>query len=119
MKISMKANSTYISSHTAKLLKDCKLESSAYYCNGKLIRKPLFRGKTICAKDEIYPAYTWQEILWEYPRQFFGDKWRATYPAGGYCDEAGYPSDILYLLQQKEYIEADELFKTHCILIKE
>lgn len=115
----MEANSTHISLETAKLLKDCKLNSSAYYCNKKLIRKPLFRGKTISAEDEIYPAYTWQEILWEYPQEFFGKCSEAVIPSAGYCDEAGCPAYLLALLQQKKYDQADKYFRDNCILIKQ
>ena len=110
----MKANSTHISLETAKLLKDCKLNSSAYYCNEKLIRKPLFRGKTISAENEIYPAYTWQEILWEYPQEFFGsDLWFDNHNAKWWI----YSDSIFRFLQKKKYDEVDQYFRDNCILI--
>lgn len=119
----MKANSTHISLETAKLLKDCKVESEYFYYQDELIHNELFykiynehkelgiygielqeKMKNIC-----YSAYTWQEILWEYPILFFGNEEGSEY----------YKSiNILQKLQDKEYDKADKYFRDNCILIK-
>lgn len=109
----MEANSTHISLETAKLLEG-KLRidnewgyySTAYdnYETYALSGNPAFwRGQP------NYPAYTWQEILWEYPILFFGNEEGSEY----------YKSiNILQKLQDKEYDEADKYFRDNCILIK-
>lgn len=128
----MKANSTHISLETAKLLKDCGVDSEYYYYQNELIHNELFykiynehKGMGIYGvqcqhkmMSKCYPAYTWQEILWEYPQEFFGKCSEAVIPSAGYCDEAGCPAYLLALLQQKKYDEADKYFQDHCILTK-
>lgn len=89
-------NTTHISLETAKLLKDCKINSESTY----QIQHSLNYYQTIgkkscglgdkvlreCGMDVEYPAYTWQEILWEFPAEFFGvtteeemEKWENKY----------------------------------------
>ena len=106
----MKANKTHISLETAKLLKNCGVESEwgyyteAYdnYSDYKLSNNPHFwKGQP------NYPAYTWQEILWENAEEFFRKEhifFRTII--------------ILDLLQQKKYDEADKYFRDNCKLIK-
>ena len=90
----MKANKTHISLETAKLLKDCGVESE-YYWQESLIMSSLIsdlrkgigwtgnwylkEAKYASIEDEdkiyeghLYPAYTWGEILWENAEKFFG-----------------------------------------------
>lgn len=106
----MEANSTHISLETAKLLKDCGVESNSVFIN--TIEGDPDDGwkisKSINGVGE-YPAYTWQEILWEYPILFFGNEEGSEY----------YKSiNILQKLQDKEYDKADKYFRHYCILIK-
>jgi hypothetical protein len=118
----MKANSTHISLETAKLLKDCELESKLVWCKNEANRyyipaKPITREKSNENAWSIpYPAYTWQEILWEYPQEFFGEDAYDTF--GGYCHTCRFTVDILDFLQDKEYDKADKYFRDNCILIK-
>jgi hypothetical protein len=119
----MEATKDHISLETAKLLKDSGIESEYYYVHDLWggLENEIKKGNRPEGgySWSVYPAYTWQEILWEYPQEFFGEKkWKATYPSGGYCDEAGYLADIMNLLQQKKYKEADQYFRDNCILIK-
>ena len=108
----MKANKNHISLETSKLLKDCGVESEwgyyteAYdnYSDYKLSNNPHFwKGQP------NYPAYTWQEILWEDAEKFFG---------GGDSYRESCIIEILRLLQQKEYDEADKYFRDNCKIIK-
>ena len=113
----MKANNTHISLETAKLLKDCKVACGQVYSpylNGWIIELTENAGTTI---SQQLPAYTWQEILWEYPTEFFGNVgWDGD---DGYVNDSEYyTTEILYLLQQKEYDKADKYLQDHCILIK-
>jgi hypothetical protein len=120
----MEATKDYISLETAKLLKDSPIKSKYVYNyidpNIPIIIHrydfmeempqikfyPPYR-ENITA--EYYPAYTWQEILWEYPVLFFGNEEGSEY----------YKSiNILQKLQDKQYDEADKYFKDNCILIK-
>ena len=125
----MEANSTHISLETAKLLKDCEIESRYFYTTNDGI---LDTNNFVNIADSFdsdfkrtfinnyYPAYTWQEILWEYPERFFWGK--------NFSYDAEYDNEwangnfivfrLLQLLQQKEYDEADEYFRENCILIK-
>jgi hypothetical protein len=110
----MKANSTHISLETAKLLKDCGIDSRYFYVtNDGILDTNNFVNiadsfdsdfkRTIL--NNYYPAYTWQEILWEYHDKFFGeDDWIAT-------------PQILEYLQKKQYKQADGWFRIHCILL--
>ena len=118
----MKATKDHISLETAKLLKDCDVESKYEWgCD----------GHHFCGEEEEYeennyrveekwffsrfpekplgPAYTWQEILWEYPDEFFGE-WESP--------KDNHEYRILDLLQHKDYSQADLYFREHCILIK-
>lgn len=122
----MKANKKFISLETAKLLKDCGVESENTFREDSRAIQII---KTI-DKDNpkylpvygFYPAYTWQEILWEYPEEFFGshktqydfDEWNHTYKKAYEIET----KNILDLLQQKEYEQADEYFVKNCVLIK-
>jgi hypothetical protein len=106
----MEANSTHISFETAKLLKDCGVESGKVFIN-TIEREPNDGWKILESINGVgeYPAYTWQEILWEYPVLFFGNEEGSEY----------YKSiNILQKLQDKEYNEADQYFRDNCILIK-
>lgn len=110
----MRANSTHISLETAKLLKDCGVKSKYKFFFDNYDKEELscsisnnehFFGNII----KTYPAYTWNEILWEYPVLFFGNEEGSEY----------YKSiNILQKLQDKEYNEADQYFRDNCILIK-
>jgi hypothetical protein len=118
----MEANSTHISLETAKLLKDCKVESECGYyatAHDNYETYSISGNRHYWKGQPNYPAYTWQEILWEYPERFFWGK--------NFSYDAEYDNEwangnfivfrILQLLQQKEYDEADEYFRRHCILI--
>ena len=115
----MKADKTYISLETAKLLKDCGIESKQRF--SKRIDDEdidfILCESWMADNNEIYksyPAFTWQEILWEYAKEFFGSK------MVGYGEDANEkrPREILQLLQQQKYNEADFYFRQYCILIK-
>jgi hypothetical protein len=147
----MKANITHISLETAKLLKDCGVESQDWYCKLFIQRwDDIFECQDIYLyiRDNIkflspnhdyrklYPAYTWNEILWEYPKEFFGKKWdfvtlfdlateKEYVPSGWKCNSLvreqyyiTHTKYILHLLQQKKYNEADKYFRENCVLIK-
>lgn len=115
-----KANSTHISLETAKLLKDCAVKSKYKFFTGEWTTKKDIFGNEIINnigivstyedqhkygyEDWCLPAYTWQEILWEYSRAFGIDFEQSV--------------DILAMLKIKEYDEADQYFRDFCILIK-
>ena len=98
----MEANKTHISLETAKLLRDCEVESEYIF---------------VTINYEIrFPAYTWSEILWENAEKFFGEEYldnevknikRPRYVV--------ISIKILYILQQKKYEEADDYFREHCL----
>ena len=123
----MQATKTHISLETAKLLKDCGVESRGVFVETLVNEWNYVPIKAdIIVNREGYklttlPAYTWQEILWENAEEFFGKKYIY---CGGYSWAAfeEYPKDILtissHLLQQRKYKEADLYFREHCILIK-
>jgi len=113
----MKANKTHISLETAKLLKDCGVESEQWFVNTRLSSSNPDYRVSDCGGDSgsDYPAYTWQEILWENAEKFFGRN-NGYYRLEDKHNEVA--EDILYLLQQKKYEEADEYFRKNCILIK-
>lgn len=92
----MKATKDYISLETAKMLSD----------GSKMINEKVFYN---VMWDEL-PPYSWQEILWEYPEEFFNNK----YIQKSYTTIT---ETILSLLQQKKYEEADLYFRENCILI--
>ena len=64
-----------------------------------------------------YPAYTWQEVLWEYAKQFFGNKLIESEhhqtPAFIYFAKL-----ILVQLQRQDYEQAEKIFLENCILLK-
>lgn len=105
----MKATKKHISLKTAKFLKDCGIESKYFY-NRHLANNEwkIYDGNNSKISHwESYPAYTWQEILWEYSEQFFGNS-----RSHSKC------CIIMSFLSAKDYQEADEYFHKHCILIK-
>ena len=142
----MKANENYISLETAKLLKDCGLyHYSGTYTNiseigdydyYSIIEKDislrteydhgtymdcLYRNGNIGGMGldrgaEVYPAFTWWEILWKYPKQLLGSK-RSGFNEG-VLDRNFYTLYILRFLQQEQYDQADQYFREHCILIR-
>jgi hypothetical protein len=89
-------------------LKDCKVESDwnyNLYHNHPIEEGQYFIVEQSYKQPVFYPAYTWQEILWEYHKEFFGeDDWIAT-------------PQILEYLQKKQYKQADGWFRIHCILL--
>ena len=149
----MKATKDHISLKTAKLLKDCGVESEYLFDNMENIytnEMPRIRlsdntkhdGTTI---GYFYPTYTWQEILWEHPKEFFGEECEVcngkgytyrqivndrnqTCTVGKYWSQCNncwgitkscIVNQINVLLKQNKYIQADLYFREHCILIKE
>ena len=116
----MKANSTHISLETAKLLKNCGVESNYWWIlhkEGKKSWDVVDKGSTGPNEwTDFAPAYTWQEILWEYPQEFFGEDAYDTF--GGFYRTCRFAVDILDFLQDKEYDKADKYFRDNCILIK-
>lgn len=114
----MKANSTHISIETAKLLKDCGVRASNHFSGFYGFYE---KGSPDKSFGEL-PAYTWQEILWEHAGEFFGKEIKNfvndSYEWGMWEGCAYHSFQILALLQQKKYNEADEYFRKNCILIK-
>lgn len=103
----MKATKDHISLETAKSLKDCEVKSK-YVCNADY-------GEIANRRDDLhpitnlYPAYTWQEILWEYPEDFFkGEDYKLS----------SILLNIVWRLREKQYDEADAYFRENCVLIK-
>ena len=116
----MKANENYISLETGKLLKDCGLESEWYFNKYKardFNLDNIDKSKYADNKQdwECYPAFTWWEILWKYPKQLLGSK-RSGFNEG-VLDRNFYTLYILRFLQQEQYDQADQYFREHCILI--
>ena len=72
----MKANKTHISLETAKLLKDCGVESELYFAEneGFVVEKHKIDKSQDWKDGYFYPAYTWQEILWENADKFFEEE---------------------------------------------
>jgi hypothetical protein len=112
----MKANSTHISLETAKLLEGkLKIDNEwGYYSTSYDNYTDYFisGNKHYWRTQPNYPAYTWQEILWEYTILFFGENEIEQDLSVGITDI------ILFYLQRKEYDEADKYFRDNCILIK-
>ncbi len=125
----MKANNKHISLETAKLLKDCGIESELQFIlfnnNTVQIFNSKYENGDWIQNDSI-SAYTWQEILWENPKEFFGDEekvvWVETCTFANHLVSEKYTPGksayILDLLQEKKYNEADQYFRENCILIK-
>ena len=133
-----KANKNHISLKTAKLLKDCGIFSKYHYADQGDNRKhkivnyvdsdAIITTNNEKRKTKDYPAFTWQEILWEYPDKFFGEEEMTSSELSrnivphedcNLCSmnrNLYYPNIILNLLQQKKYQEADDYFVEHCIL---
>jgi hypothetical protein len=137
----MKANKTHISLETAKLLKDCGVKSEWWSVvdtiteERKIIPSPSSKYYGIetdyycCGKGEesrlegkgIWDIYTWQEILWENAEKFFGKENHYNVTINNLIDKNGFDyiaTQILILLQQKKYDEADKYFRENCKLIK-
>lgn len=113
----MKANKDHISLETAKLLKDCGVKSE--YIFGYSMKGTENDGYYLKKRTEkylftfYYPAFTWNEILWEYPKEFFGRFEKSNFC--NECDNDFLTSDILQLLQEGRYDKADEIFFRFCI----
>lgn len=120
----MKATKDHISLETAKLLDNCGIESK-YTCHEAIwnrgtideeswmvVHDTKYIGNN-CRKQGkiIYPLYTWQEILWEYPEKFFGDEFNVRFNMISYIE------NIVNLLAIKKYYEADLYFRENCKLI--
>lgn len=106
----MEATKDHISLETAKLLKNCGVKNHICFSQKGDIKDCVsikYNGILLST-----PAYTWQEILWEYPEKFF------RYDYKGRIDSTN-PHYILWLLCQKNYKEADLYFREKCILIKD
>ena len=123
----MKTNETHTSLETGKLLKDCEINSKYSFIDneGKYIFANngfiLLETRLINNEKEFYPAFTWQEILWEYPEKFFGENF-VNPPNwwGEGVQNMQYKFATIYifnLLQDKKYNEADLYFRENCILI--
>ena len=126
----MKANEIHISLETAKLLKDCGVESEYQFI---FENTSIYQDKgeptwiVIHNKNHIplYPAYTWQEI--EDNAELFFDNTR-NYCRGDHqiskpkdCYNCCYQyeidiEEIKKLRLQKKYEEADEYFRKNSIL---
>lgn len=139
----MQATKEHLSLEINKLLKDCGIESKYVYVILNRTRKGTQYEETkICERGmewkffkikEVFPAFTWGEILWEYAEEFFGGattKMQCPFPQFSkealdfwkkdYDDRQVIPQELilLFLLQQKKYDEADLYFRENCILIK-
>ena len=127
------ANETYISLETAKLLKDCGVESKMYFnSKGKTTKvKNVYKTITYVSEyDSVedekrlirinLPAFSWQEILWEHAEEFFPEYKDGQDNNFAYSRSARFTilPRILELLQEKKYEEADLYFREKCILIK-
>jgi len=141
----MTANQKFINLETAKLLKDCGVESEYVFSNfmGCALTKE-FNIECKYSKDEIkdfedefgeigiqiYPAFTWQEIE-HFSQLFFGvdDYYYArgeeTKGKNDWNDEFDYVLKsfeyhsifLLKLRLENKYEEAELYFREHCILI--
>ena len=112
----MQANETHISLETAKLLKDCGVYSEYIFVKSDdtYVTPQTIKTDRLCFLEietnlEYYPAFTWQDILWEHAEEFF--------------EARGYELEtillyILSLLRQGKHEEADIYFREHCVLIK-
>lgn len=122
----LKANKTHISLETAKLFtwhvsKNNKLPKALCYFVPDLSSTgdgEYYKCNRDCLnhldKDGlgIYPAYTWQEILWEYPTEFFGKDNHYNITIDNlFTNGFDYiTTQIFILLQQKRYDEANLYF---------
>jgi len=114
----MKANETHISLETAKLLKDYKVNSKYIFCSigvkigCNTLENQIYGYKRRIKNNvkfahivPIYPAYTWDEILWKNDCKFFINEYKFDLN----CEA------ILHLLQQRKYEEADLYFRERCV----
>jgi hypothetical protein len=109
----MKANKTYISLETAKLLKDC----GDIPCNRQIYYSGYISevGALVSELEEgVYPLFAWQEILWENAEKFFEKG------TNGYDKPMinVHTEKIIWYLRNKLYEEADVYFRKTCVLIK-
>ena len=128
----MEATKDFISLETAKLLKDCGVESKFVYTKSGVIEYDKQGYFQYFATYKL-PAYTWQEIE-DNTELFFGiesyyfrktidfkipqkESERIKAPIQG-IDDFTDTEYILFLRQQKKYKEADQYFRYNCILIK-
>lgn len=106
----MESTKDYISLETAKLLKDCNVDSKNYYTMsywGNLYISPKISFSN--SEWNMYPSFTWQEILWENEKKFF---WEID------AHELWvHQRTIFIFLTEKKYDEADKYFRYNCILI--
>jgi len=128
----MKATKDHISLETGRLLKNCEVKSKREFRIEKEQPTVISDKGALWRKSvgKIYPCFTWQEILWEYPKEFFGEEEMTSSELSenivphedcNLCSikrNIYYTTIILGLLQQKKYEEADNYFRKHCILIK-
>ena len=117
----MKATKDHISLETAKMLKDCGIESRDWYIKERLGKKAwvISDKENVGPNDytEFYPAFSWQEILWEYHEQMFGED---NHTGVGLTFVSEYHArNIVSYLQMEEYEKADEYFRENCILINQ
>lgn len=126
----MEATKDNISLETAKLLKDYNLFSQWKYCIGgdkcETEYTLIHEDDDGASYTDRYPAYSWWDILRKYPEKFFWHEinsfnrakyiwmwnWLITNNYRWCC------INILLLLQQKDYEQADLYFRHSCILIK-
>lgn len=125
----MKANQTRISLETAKIIKPIAKPSKKYFCDfGKLGVDILNHASNRLQKlryinTKIFPAYSWQEILWEYPKEFFGEEiedFSITQEGGivALPKYKGHTAIILNHLREKNIEKADRYFREECIFSK-
>lgn len=116
----MKATKDHISLETAKLLINCGVRCEHTFLNVGCSADPEweFRKERFgFGFDAIYglPAYTWSEILWEHAEKFFGlSEWSKEYNTPSFFEKS---RELLFLLIEKKYDEADEYFRENCVFI--
>lgn len=117
----MNATNKHISLEAAKLLKDCGLDANMYYWKSEMGIIEIVKvsdekyQQLVYLQAELYPAYTWAEILWKYHKEFFGNDVNKNSVL--YAHER-YPILILKYLQEGKVESADKYFRENCILIK-
>lgn len=125
----MEATKDHISLETAKLLKDCGVESRYWYlCIDdddihehphnveitELTREDMAVDWSRTACKDSCPAYTWKEIE-DNADKFFNIDNRESYWTGNDCYEL---SKMKLFLELNKYEEADLYFRENTILIK-
>lgn len=118
----MKATKDHISLETAKLLKDCGMESKFLYIYELLSKEEyeLILTEEYCTTNQVYPAYTWQEIE-DNAELFFGKKLvdDGMFFITGDSKTEAYILHIHKILDyrlDKKYVEADLYFREHNII---